>query len=91
MSIAETFRKYYFSLAENLVLKLSKPPNNFGIQKMQEMQFTVKIEWSNVFKTKNFDESKVPDIDYISEIFLNGGTPLLATPIAQLSYLEATF
>ena len=42
-------------------------------------------------KQKNFDESKVPDIDYISEIFLNGGTPLLATPIAQLSYLEATF
>ena len=73
------------------MLKLSKPLNNFRIQEMQEMQFTVKIEESNVFKTKNFDESKVPDIDYISEIFLNGGTPLLATPIAQLSYLEATF
>ena len=31
-SIAETFKKYYSSLAENLVLKLLKPPNNFGIE-----------------------------------------------------------
>ena len=32
LSIAETFKKYYSSLAENLVLKPLKPPNNFGIQ-----------------------------------------------------------
>ena len=30
-SIAETFKKYNSSLAENLVLKLPKPSNNFGI------------------------------------------------------------
>ena len=30
LSIAETFIKYYSSLAEDLVLKLTKPPNNFG-------------------------------------------------------------
>ena len=32
LSIAETFKKYYSSLAGNLVLKLPKPSNNFGIQ-----------------------------------------------------------
>ena len=32
LSIAETFKKRYSSLAENLVLKLQKHPNNFGIQ-----------------------------------------------------------
>ena len=31
-SIAETFKNYYSSLAENLVLKLPKPPNNFGME-----------------------------------------------------------
>ena len=35
MSIAETFKKYYSSLAENLVLKLPKPLNNFGIQSVK--------------------------------------------------------
>ena len=32
LSIAETSKKNYSSLAENLMLKLPKPPNNFGIQ-----------------------------------------------------------
>ena len=32
LSIAETFKKYYSSLAGNLVLKLPKPSNDFGIQ-----------------------------------------------------------
>ena len=35
MSIAGTFKKYYSSLAENLVLKLPKPLNNFGIQSVK--------------------------------------------------------
>ena len=35
VSIAETFKKYYSSLAENLVLKLPKPLNNFGIQSVK--------------------------------------------------------
>ena len=34
-SIAETFKKYYSSLAENLVLKLPKPPNNSRIQSVK--------------------------------------------------------
>ena len=32
LAIAEAFKKYCSSLAGNLVLKLPKPPNNFGIQ-----------------------------------------------------------
>ena len=32
LSIAETLKKFYSSLAENFVLKLPKPSNNFGIQ-----------------------------------------------------------
>ena len=32
LSVGKTFKKYYSSSAENLVLKLPKPLNNFGIQ-----------------------------------------------------------
>ena len=31
-SIAETFEKYYSSLTENLVLNLTKPQNNSGME-----------------------------------------------------------
>ena len=31
LSIAESYRRYHSSLVENFVLKLPKPPNNFGI------------------------------------------------------------
>ena len=32
LSIAGSYKRYYSSLVENFVLKLPKPPNNFGIQ-----------------------------------------------------------
>ena len=98
LSIAETFKKYYSSLAENLVLKLPKPPNNFGIQSvnnyykkcnLKERLLFAKIESDKVFKIlKNFDESKVPGIDDLSRIFLKDGAALLATPITQLCNLS---
>ena len=54
----ETFKKYYSSLAESLVLKLPKPLNNFEIQSvnnyykehnLKRLQFS-KIESDKVFK-----------------------------------------
>ena len=67
-----TVKKYYSSLAENFVLKLLKPPNNFGIKSVnnykkcnlkERLQFS-KIESGKVFKIiKNFDESKLPGIN----------------------------
>ena len=80
LSITETFKKYYSSLAENLLLKLPKPPNNSGIQivndyykkcNLKERLLFAKIESDKVFKIlKNFDESKAPVIDDLSGIFL---------------------
>ena len=40
---------------------------------------------------KRFDESKAPDIDDLSGIFLIDGASLLATPIAQLCNLSISF
>ena len=83
---------------ENLVLKLPKPPNNFGIQSvnnyykkcnLKERLLFAKIESDKVFKIlKNFDESKAPGIDDLSGIFLEDGASLLATPITQLCNLS---
>ena len=60
LSIAETFKKYYSSLAENLVPKLRKLPNNFGIKSVYKKWNLeiAKIESNKVFKIlKKFDES----------------------------------
>ena len=98
LSVTETFKKYYSSSAENLVLKLAKPLNNFGIQSVnnyykncnvKERLLFGKIESDRVFKIiQNFDESKAPDIDDLSGIFLKDGASLLATPITQLCNLS---
>ena len=59
LSIVETFEKYYSSLAEDLVLKLPKSPNNFRIQSvinyykkcnLNKMLLFSKIESDKVFK-----------------------------------------
>ena len=48
-----------------------------------------KIESDKVFKIlKYFQESKAPDIDDLSGIFLKDGASLLATPITQLYNLS---
>ena len=98
LSVAETFKKYNSSLSENLVLKLPKPPNNFGTKSvnnyykkcnMKERLLFSKIKSDKAFKIlKNFDESKTPGIDYLSGIFLKDGASLLATPITQLCNLS---
>ena len=97
LSIAETFKKYY-SLVENLVLKLPKPSNNFGRQSeknyykkcnLNKRLLFSKIESDKVFKIlKHFDESKDPGIDDLSGIFLKDGASLLAMPITQLCNLS---
>ena len=56
---------------------------------MKEKLLYSKIESDKVFKIlKNFDESKAPDIDDLSGIFLKDGASLLATPITQLCNLS---
>ena len=80
------------------MLKLPKPPNNFGIQSLdnyckkcnlKEKLLFAKIESDKVFKIlKNFDESKAPGIDDLSGIFLKAGDSLLATPVTQLCNLS---
>ena len=80
------------------MLKLPKPPNNFGIQSLdnhckksnlKEKLLFAKIESDKVFKIlKSFDESKAPGIDDLSGIFLKAGDSLLATPVTQLCNLS---
>ena len=85
-NIAPHYRK-------KLVLKLPKPPNNFGIQSvsnyykkgnLQERLLFAKIESDKLFKIlKKTDESKAPGINDLSGIFPKGGGSLLATPITR--------
>ena len=80
------------------MLKLPKSLNNFGIQSVnnyykncnvKERLLFGKIESDRVFKImQNFDESKAPDIDDLSGIFLKNGASLLATSITQLCNLS---
>ena len=97
-SIAETFKKYYSSLAESLVLKLPKPPNDFGTESvnnynekynLKEKLILTNIQSDKVLKKlKNFDETKASGIDDLSRIFLKDGAKLLTTPITQLCNLS---
>ena len=97
LSIAETFKKHS-SLVKNLVLKLSKPPDIFGIQSMnnyykkcnlkKNLLFS-KTESDKVFKIlKNLHKSKAACIDDLSGIFLKDGVSLLAKLITQLCNLS---
>ena len=96
-SIAETFKKYYSSLVENLFLKLPKPPNNFEIESvnnyykkhsLKEKLIYADIQSDKVFKIlKNFDEIKASGLDELSGIFLKDGAKLLITPIATCNLL----
>ena len=71
---------------------------SFGIQSvnnyykkcnMKERLLFAKIESDRVFKIiKDFDESKAPDSDNLSGIFLKDGASLIATPITQLCNLS---
>ena len=56
---------------------------------MKERLLLAKIASDRVYKIiTNFDESKAPEIDDLSRIFLkDGGASLLATSITQLSNL----
>ena len=52
---------------------------------MKERLLLAKIASDRVYKIiTNFDESKAPEIDDLSRIFLKDGASLLATPITQL-------
>lgn len=86
VSRAETLQKYYSPLVENLVLKLSKPPNTNNCWKKVQFEGRTYI-WKNslkVFKIlTNFSE-KASGIDDPSRIFLNVDATLLATLITQL-------
>ena len=68
LSIAETFKKYYSSLAENLGIQSVN--NYYKKCNLKERLLFAKIESDKVFKIlKKFDESKAPCIDDLSESF----------------------
>ena len=65
--------------------------NYYKNYNVKERLLFAKIESDRVLKTKNFDESKTPDIDNLSGIFLKGGASLIATPITQLCNLSFSY
>ena len=94
LSKAETFKKYYSLLAENFDLKLPNPPNNFGMElvnnwykkySLKKKLIFAKIQSGKMFRVpKNFDKAKASGIDEISGIFAKDFAKLLTTPITQL-------
>ena len=80
------------------MLKLPKPPNNFGIQSVNNYykKFSLKkrlpfakTESNKVFKIlKNFDESKAPGIDDLSGTFLKDVASLLVLPIQSVNFFR---
>ena len=60
--MVETFKKYYSSLAENLVLKLPKPPNNLGIQSVKN--YYKKCNLNERFLFPKIESDKVNQIRY---------------------------
>ena len=94
--MTQIFKKYSSSLAEYLVLKLPKPPNNFEMQSvsnyykkcsLKENVLFAKVESDNKVPS-NFDESKAPGIDDLSGMFLKDEASLLTTSITQLCNLS---
>ena len=87
-----------WKLAENLILKPPKPPNNFGMESvyyyykkyhLKEKLIFADIQSDKVFKIlKIFDETEASGIDDLSGIFLKYGAKLLTTPITQLCNLS---
>ena len=68
LSIAETFKKYYSSLVENLGIQSVN--NYYKKCNLKERLLFAKSESDKVFKIlKKFDESKAPCIDDLSESF----------------------
>ena len=96
--MAETFKKHYSSLAENLVLKLPKPPNNFGMESVnnyyKKYNLKEKLIFANIDSDKvleilkDFDETKASCIDDLSGMFLKDGAKILNTPKIQLCNLS---
>ena len=79
-------------------MKLPKPPNNFGIESvnnyyekynLKEKLILANIQLDKVFKIlKTFDETKASGIDDLSGIFLKDGAKLLTMPTTQLWVLS---
>ena len=79
-------------------MKLPKPPNNFGIESvnnyykkynLNEKSIFTTIQSDKVFKMlKHYDETKASGIDDFSGIFLTDVAKLLTMPITQLCNLS---
>ena len=69
------------------MLKLPKPPNNFGIQSVNNYYKKCNLKERLLFSKTN-DENKAPGIDDLSGIFLKDGASLLATPTTPLCNLS---
>ena len=99
-SVLKTFKSFYSNLAENLLAKLPKAPNQYTIKFVSD--YYKKLSLSENFKLdsitegyllkllKIFEVTKAAGIDQISGKFLKDGARILAKPISELCNLSMT-
>ena len=99
-SILKTFKSFYSNLAEDLLTKLPKSPNQYTIKfvshyyekrSLSENFELVSITEGYLFNIlKNAEVTKVAGIDKISGKFLKDGAQILAKSINELCNLSMT-
>jgi hypothetical protein len=98
-SNAEIFKSFFSNLAENLLIKLPKPSNRFGLDSVvsyyQNRNIGTKVfSFDNVTTEvvmkilNNTKTNKAPGLDNISGIFLKDGAEILCEPITKLCNLS---
>ena len=98
-SICETFKDFFASLATNLVKKLPKPTNIYGMGSVERYyshlnlknrNFSLKATTSTVVLKllEEINPSKAVGIDNIGGKFLKDGATILANPITKLLNLS---
>ena len=83
-AIAKHFKDFFSTLASNLVSKLPKPPNRFGIEYLSTFYKNLNIKHSLNFThvseedilkiMSNLDATKATGIDYLPSRFLELGS-----------------
>ena len=100
-SILKTFKSFYSNLAEDLLAKLLKSPNQYTIKFVsdyyEKLSLSENFELDSIMEgylfniLKNVEVTEATGIDQISGTFLKDGGLILAKPISELCNLSMTF
>ena len=98
--MAKTFKDFFSTLAESLLIKLPNAPNEYDIESgfQYYSKFTIEKPFhlsitsqEEVFKMiQNIDILKAAGIDNLSRNFLKDGAEILAKPLSEIYNLSIT-